>query len=149
MHKCTQCGAEWETNYCPACARTIDRSAIEAERAAHDATVTRQPRRVPSAPQVREARRTDEATSSVHHQIASARNKLVGKLVLGIALATVGLVISIASFEAAESEGGGRYVVTYGLVVAGVLTTINALIGFAKIAKIERTIREGKQNDRD
>ena len=28
MHRCTKCGDEWETNYCPVCGCTIDRTEI-------------------------------------------------------------------------------------------------------------------------
>ena len=139
MYKCTECKADWETNYCPTCARTIDRAAIEAEREGRRGEAAQRPK--PIATRLnRERSSPGVSVSNLRQQIADAKGKLTGKLLLGIGMAAAGLVVTITSYESARSAGGGRHIVTYGLVAAGILTTINALIGFAKIGKIERTI---------
>lgn len=61
-------------------------------------------------------------------------------MLIGIVLATGGLLISIGTYEAAKSAGGGTYYILYGPVLAGILLIIKAIIGFEKIGDIEREI---------
>jgi hypothetical protein len=146
MYKCTECGSQWETNYCPTCARTIDRSASEAERAAAHEVDADRPIHVASAKPDKWFNPMPKATDVLRDQIALAQRRLTRNVGLGMAMVVVGLLITGLSFEAAKSAGGGTYVVTTGILVVGVLTSIKALVGFHKISKIERSITE-KQSE--
>jgi hypothetical protein len=48
------------------------------------------------------------------------------QLVIGLIMIVVGLVISIGSYESASN--GGHYVVTWGLVAAGVVNVIRGIM---------------------
>ena len=56
------------------------------------------------------------------------------KIVFGLVLFFVGLIITLATKDAAESNGGGTYVVAYGPMVVGVLNVLRGLAGIAKAA---------------
>ena len=103
---------------CPGCKEYI----------ASDATSCRFCHR-PIDPQTRQtaaaawqAQNRDEATRS-------ARNNML----IGLGLAVVGIAISIGTYAAAaSSRGGGRYVVTYGLIIVGGLRFVQGLLGWVK-----------------
>ncbi len=146
MYQCNQCGEEQEVNWCPTCSQTIDRCNIEEDQKAQQFENKRK-RTKPPKPSPQEqffSRSLPEDNLSA--QIEEAKGKLHRKLILGLCLAGVGLLISIVSFESAKNAGGGQYVVTYGLVLAGVLRIITALIGLAKTGNIEKSI-EVKKTD--
>ncbi len=138
MYQCGKCGGEWETNYCPSCARTIDRSAIESEQQALCAEPIHHRTMVSGLSTRGKPFGSGIPSKQLRAHLEDARDKLYRKLFSGMGMTVVGLVISIGSFEAAKRAGGGSYIVTYGLVGAGILRSITAITGLAKVAKIER-----------
>jgi hypothetical protein len=53
-------------------------------------------------------------------------------MLIGLALMTVGIVVTAGTYAmAASSRGGGRYVVTWGLIIFGGLRFVKGLMGWA------------------
>jgi len=142
MYKCTKCQAEWETNYCPACSHTIDHNANESEHNIHLAEPTRSktPVTIGFKP---ERYFPSSSIDDIKEKIAVTKHKMRDRIILGVGIASVGLLIIIVSYLIAKDAGGGIYFVTYGLIFAGILTVIRAIYGIVKIGKIEREIRRG------
>ncbi len=63
--------------------------------------------------------------------IEDARRRSVRKLFVGTGATVLGLAITLGSYAAACSAGGGVYVITFGLVIVGVATIIHALVRLA------------------
>lgn len=53
------------------------------------------------------------------------------RIVFGVILFFVGLVITLATKDAAEAHGGGTYVVAYGPMIVGVINVLRGLGGIA------------------
>ena len=53
-------------------------------------------------------------------------------MLIGLALMIVGIVVTVGTYAwAASSSGGGRYVVTWGLILVGGFRFIRGLFGWA------------------
>lgn len=137
--KCSGCGTEWETNYCPICRRTIDRTIIQKEPKAQIIKVANMEAPV-SVRLKREHSIKVTSKNQLSRTLAETKDKLKEMLLIGIGLTVLGLVITIGSYMIATKIGEGRYIVPYGLVFVGILLIIRCFIGFAKIGKIENEI---------
>jgi hypothetical protein len=59
--------------------------------------------------------------------------KYVRKMIVGLLWAGGGTAVTVISFvSAASSEGGGRYVVTWGAIVFGIIDFLVGLVGWLK-----------------
>jgi hypothetical protein len=68
----------------------------------------------------------------------------VMRIVVGVVIAAVGGGISLASYaNASSSEGGGSYVVWWGLIAVGAWTAFQGLSIYVEYRKAIRRIRNG------
>ena len=81
----------------------------------------------PIDPQTRQvAAAAQQVANSSEHKKQSFR-----KMLIGLALMVVGIAITAGTYAAASSSrGGGRYVVTWGLIVFGGLRFFQGLFGW-------------------
>ena len=61
------------------------------------------------------------------------REKGKKEVMLGIGLAALGCIITYTSYSNAVDSGGGKYLVTYGLVIAGVTAIIRGVYRLSQI----------------
>lgn len=139
MYTCTNCGEEWETNYCPTCSNTIDHTTSVMEQNHH----INKPTRLKSPISIglkQEVYSQSAAKDSLREKIAAEKVNWRNKMFVGIFMAALGFIITIVSYMTAKSVAGGQFFVWYGIVIAGLIMVVRATIGFAKIRKIERGI---------
>ena len=71
------------------------------------------------------------AAQAVEHH-AEYKKQSFKSMLIGLALMTVGIVVTAGTYAmAASSRGGGRYVVTWGLIIFGGLRFVKGLMGWA------------------
>ncbi len=62
---------------------------------------------------------------------AYRRRQAQKHMLLGIGIFLLGVVITIGTYAvAASSRGGGRYLITYGLIISGALDFLYGLVGW-------------------
>lgn len=69
--------------------------------------------------------------------VAALRNRALRNILLGVACAVGGVALSVASYrEAANKPEGGKYTVTYGLVLFGIAMFCKGVYGFIQYNQI-------------
>jgi hypothetical protein len=82
----------------------------------------------PIDPQMRQAAAVAQEAANRSHQKKQHRNTML----YGLVIMVIGIVITVGTYAwAASSSGGGRYVVTWGLILVGGFRFIQGLIGWA------------------
>jgi hypothetical protein len=76
-------------------------------------------------------RQAAAAAQEVENRSAHKKQSFT-KMLIGLALMIVGIAITVGTYAAASSSrGGGRYVVTWGLIIVGGLRFFQGLFGWA------------------
>jgi len=82
----------------------------------------------PVDPQMRQAA---AASQEAEHR-SQRKSQSLKTMIIGLVLMVLGIVITAGTYAwAASSSGGGRYVVTWGLIVVGGLRFFQGLAGWA------------------
>jgi hypothetical protein len=67
---------------------------------------------------------------------AIARKRALRMTLIGLGIFVVGLIITIATYSAASSSGGGTYIVAWGPMIVGVIWVIRGLISMSRASKL-------------
>jgi len=79
--------------------------------------------------------------------VRAVRNRALRDLLIGIVAVLLGIGLTVASFLAAENEEDGRFYVTYGAILFGLVMAGKGIWGFAQYGKLQRLLREQEQED--
>jgi hypothetical protein len=95
--------------------------------------VLRQGMHRPAVEEVLRAQGFDAATASAIVERADAaknERRVAGRrhMILGGVICAIGIVVTIATYTAAENAGGGSYVVAWGAIVFGAIRFVRGLI---------------------
>lgn len=70
--------------------------------------------------------------------VAAVRNKAIRDLLLGAGCAIGGVVLTVASYQdVAQKPEGGKYTVTYGLVIFGLIMLVRGVYGFVRHGQLK------------
>ncbi len=74
--------------------------------------------------------------------VQAVQTQAIRNLLIGIAATIGGTVLTVGSLVmAAQQEGGGRYVVTYGLIIYGLVMVGKGIYGFVQHGKLQGMTR--------
>lgn len=65
-----------------------------------------------------------------------ARKRAIRMTLIGAGIFVIGLVITIATYSAASSSGGGTYVVAWGPMIIGLIWTIRGLVSLSRAKRL-------------
>jgi hypothetical protein len=82
--------------------------------------------------------------------VQAVRNRALRDLVVGVLLAVAGVVITVVTYSiAANKPGGGKYYITYGLVIVGLVMAGKGTYGFSQYSSLKRmAAAQDEQDDR-
>ena len=63
--------------------------------------------------------------------VGAQRTRGLVELVVGVVMLVAGIGITAATYNAAEEAGGGTYVLTYGLIICGILGLFRGAVRLA------------------
>jgi hypothetical protein len=79
--------------------------------------------------------------------VRAIRNRALRDLLIGIAAVVVGIGVTVASYLAAENAEDGRFYVTYGAVIFGLVMVGKGIWGFVQHGKLQKMLQEREEEE--